>query len=158
MFSADFLPKGLSPYPSQQAYLLLNTPVGRALLDATRETLATRWNMKPVGGEQKQALIDRTALLFVQQFGDKWQGSITVDSVDGSELETVVAFISPLSEHKSAAEILAGEHGLPTKQILIGAGVLAGVLLLIYLARGKSASKTSETEGMKPFRMAGEGI
>jgi hypothetical protein len=153
MFSADFLPKGLSPYPSQQAYLLLNTPVGRTLLDATRETLATRWNMKPVGGEQKQALIDRTALLFVQQFGDKWQGSITAATVDNSDLETIVAFVSPLSEHKSATEILAAESsgGLSTRSILIGAGILAGVLLLVYALKGRK----SKTE---PFIATGEGI
>jgi hypothetical protein len=153
MLRDDFLPMGLSPYPSPQAYQLLSTPVGRALLDATREALTTRWNMTPVGGEKKQALIDRTALLFVQQFGDKWQGSISADTVDGSELRTIVAFVSPTSDHKSALEILIGEQaGVSTKQVLIGVGVLAGLVLAYALFKKKSSSKT------EPFLATGEGI
>jgi hypothetical protein len=152
MLRDDFLPMGLSPYPSPQAYQLLSTSVGRALLDAAREALSTRWNMTPVGGEQKQALIDRTALLFVQQFGDKWQGSISADTVDGSELRTIVAFVSPTSDHKSAIEILTGEQSLSTNKVLIGAGVLVG-LLLVYAVFKKKSSKTEA-----PFLDAGKGI
>jgi hypothetical protein len=141
----DFLPMGLSPYPSQQAYMLMNTPVGRELLSTAISVLTNRYNMKPVGGETQSALINRTALLFVQQFGES--------SVDGSELQTIVAFVSPLSEHKSATEILAGGSGgfLTKRNLLIGGAVLAGVILLVaFLRKGKK-------ESMPPTYL-GEGI
>lgn len=133
----DFLPLGLSPYPSQQAYMLMNTPVGRELLNTALSVLRDRYNMKPVGGESQSALINRTALLFVQQFGDKWQGPIDESSVDGSELQTIVAFVSPLSDHKSATEILAGGAGgfFSTRNLLIGGAVLAGIVLLVAISR-----------------------
>lgn len=154
----DFLPMGLSPYPSQQAYLLMNTPVGRVLLDSAREALSTRYNMQPVGGEAKQALIDRTALLFVQQFGDKWQGATDVNGVDGDELQTIVNFVSPLSDHKSATEILAGGQGISTKTILIGAAVVAGVIALAYLLGGKKKPGLSSVEKKEIPIHLGEGI
>lgn len=142
----DFLPMGLSPYPSQQAYLLMNTPIGRTLLNTALNVLQNRYNMVPVGGESKQALINRTALLFVQQFGDKWQGPIDESTVDGSELQTIVAFVSPLSDHKSGTEILAGGQGgvfLTPRNMLIGGAVAVALLLLVF-TRKKKAEPTPE--------------
>lgn len=125
----DWLPKGIIPDPSPEAGQLLSNATGRAVYNAVSRALTKYWMLHPVGSENVQQLTARIALLYAQQFADKWQGPIAPENADqGSHLTTLVNFVSPTSTPKSAYQILADEQAagqLTNVWVAVGVAVLA---------------------------------
>lgn len=125
----DWLPKGIIPDPSPEAGQLLSNSTGRAVYNAASQAIMKYWNLHPVGSETVPQLTARIALLYAQQFADKWQGPITPENADqGSHLTTLVNFVSPTSTPKNAYEILAAEQAageMTYVWVAVGVAVLA---------------------------------
>jgi hypothetical protein len=109
--------KGLKASPSADVNQILATSVGQALYSAAKTVLARNFNLTPVGSETKAQLLERIALVYMENVAIQWTGSITAGSVNADwRLDTVADFISPLSNRKPEAP-------KPTPLILLPGGM-----------------------------------